>query len=201
MKPVVLRFVALAVLFAAWILYLVYQVAHLPQSPNGLPVILSRPQFLVSDLDVVGTIDAEDRTLTALQRLQGTTKAGPDGGLAVGLAAGPALQIPETVRVVTVQEVLYPARGSFPVKAGGIIGVTNFGECRIPPDKLDKEPAKLPSDLSALGPCLLPLRTLDGGLTWEVVPLPPSPGFAGTEWPRIYPADAETLAQYRQIGK
>jgi hypothetical protein len=56
MRPVVLRFVAVAVLFALWIAYLGYLVWTLPQSPNGLPHILSRPQFLVSNLDVVGDI-------------------------------------------------------------------------------------------------------------------------------------------------
>ena len=185
MKPVVLRFVALAVLFAAWILYLVYQVAHLPQSPNGLPVILSRPQFLVSDLDVVGEIEVAER---------------PADPLAVGLALGPAFAetLPK-VHGVKIDKVLYPPNS--PLQPGATIGVTNFGKCRIPPDKPDKEPAKLPEKLSSLGQVLLRLRSLDGGLTWEVVPLPPSPGFGGTDSPRIYPADAETLAQYRQIGK
>jgi hypothetical protein len=55
----------------------------------------------------------------------------------------------------------------------------------------------------------MPLRSRDGGLTWEVVPLPPSPGFPPRErefppdwhFPRIYPADGNTLAQFEQIGK
>jgi hypothetical protein len=184
MKPVVLRFVALAVLFAAWMLYLVYQVVHLPPSPNGL-YILSRPQFLVSQLDVVGEIEDEER---------------PADPPAAGLALGPAFAatLPK-VHDVKITQVLYsPDR---PLQPGATVGVTNFRECRIPPDKPETEPAKLPEKLSSLGQVLLPLRSLDGGLTWEVVPLPPSPGFAGRESPRIYPADAETLAQYRQIGK
>jgi len=185
MKPVVLRFVALAVLFAAWMLYLLYQVMALPQSANGLPVILSRPQFLVSQLDVVGEIDNDQRTADAQ---------------AVGLAVGPGLSttLPE-VHSVKVSQVLYPPNS--PPQPGATVGVTNFAKCRIPRGKTDKEPAPLPSDLSALGPCLLPLRSLDGGLTWEVVPLPASPGFTGVDAPRIYPADDETLAQYKQIGK
>jgi len=181
MKPVVLRFVALAVLFAAWILYLVYLAwPYLPFTPkptNPLPTVLSRPQFLVSSLDVVGEIEEEER--------------------AAGLALGPAFLA--TLPNVKIIRVLYPPNS--PLQPDATIRVTNFGECRIPAGKADQPPAPLPSGLSALGPCLLPLRSRDGGLTWEVVPLPPSPGFAGTEWPRIYPADAETLAQYRQIGK
>jgi hypothetical protein len=63
---------------------------------------------------------------------------------------------------------------------------------------------ELPPQLSKLGPCLLPLQSQDGGLTWEVAKLPQSPGFPPRElkyppewdFPRIYPADANTLAQY-----
>ncbi len=205
MRPVVLRFVAMAVLFAVWLAYLSYLVVTLPKSPNGLPPILSRPQFLVSDLDVVGTIEDEERTLPLIEllggKLDGQTSA-EDLAAIVGAAAGSALQAPSPkVHVVKVQKGLYPPNGTG--QADRIIGVTNFKECRIPgvsgdPPKATMTP--LPPKLSELGPCLLPLRSLDGGLTWEVVPLPPSPGFP-TSRPRIYPGDAESLAQYRQIGK
>jgi hypothetical protein len=103
--------------------------------------------------------------------------------------------------VVKVKQVLYPPNSA--VKPEGVIGVTKLRNCRMPHTTGDPPKTtmvELPPKLSELGPCLLPLRTLDGGLTWEVVPLPPSPTFPGS-LPRIYPADAERLAQYRQIGK
>jgi hypothetical protein len=53
MKPALLRLVVTALLFAGWIGYLSYLV--LAQRPEG-SVILSRPQLLVSDLDVVATV-------------------------------------------------------------------------------------------------------------------------------------------------
>jgi hypothetical protein len=201
MRPVVLRFVAVAVVFAAWIAYLGYLVLMLPKSPNGLPPILSRPQFLVSDLDVVGEIDDDERTVPISELLNPSNAE--DLAALAGVAA---LQAPSPkVHVVKVDEVLYPPNATLP--AGRIIGVTNFNDCRIP--GTSGEPPKptvtpLPAKLSQLGACLLALRSLDGGLTWQVVPLPPSPGFqppAGYEKPRIYPADAETRAQYKQIGK
>jgi hypothetical protein len=46
----------------------------------------------------------------------------------------------------------------------------------------------------------LPLRRNPGADSYEVVPLPPSPGTRFVS-PRIYPATPDTLAQYKQIGK
>ena len=213
MKPVVFRFALTAVAFVAWIGYLFYLYQHLPASPNGLPAILSRPQFLVSDLDVVGAIEDQDRTLSLAELLGGGAGAdalGHSVSAAAGLGGAVALREPAlAVRVVKVRDVLYSGDGS--VKPGRSIGVTNFADCRSPRPGLEL-PAELPPQLSQLGDCLLPLRSRDRGVTWEVVPLPPSPGFSPVrdvppaqsvrlDAPRIYPANAETLAQYRQLGK
>ncbi len=43
-------------LFFGWLGYLIFLVVTLPQAPGGGPVVLSRPQFLVSDLDVSANI-------------------------------------------------------------------------------------------------------------------------------------------------
>jgi hypothetical protein len=168
-----------------------------PKPTNPLPTVLSRPQFLVSSLDVVGEIEDEER---------------PADPLAAGLALGPAFAVTlPKVHRVKIDQVLYPPNS--PLQPGATIGVTNFRECRIPSSKPDQPPAPLPEKLSSLGQVLLPLRPLNDGLTWEVVPLPPAPGFSPVVPTapspgfnrfmdyRIYPADPETLAQYRQIGK
>ena len=55
MKAAAWRLVATAVLFAGWIGYLAYLVAA-----TRNPIILSRPQFLVSGLDVVATRKGDD---------------------------------------------------------------------------------------------------------------------------------------------
>jgi hypothetical protein len=55
MKPATLRLTLAGVLFAAWIGWLVYLVYTMKASvPRGgtRPIVLSRPQFLVSSLDV-----------------------------------------------------------------------------------------------------------------------------------------------------
>ena len=57
MKPAAWRLVVMAVLFALWIGYLVYLwQATLFFRPSHEPLILSRPQFLVADLVIVGEI-------------------------------------------------------------------------------------------------------------------------------------------------
>ena len=58
MKPAAWRLVAAAVLFAGWIGYLGYLVAA-----TRNPIVLSRPQFLVSGLDVIATRKGDDRFL------------------------------------------------------------------------------------------------------------------------------------------
>jgi hypothetical protein len=58
-----LRLLLAAVLFAAWICLLVYLVVSMKSSlPPGTtrPVVLSRPQFLVSSLDVIAQVDEID---------------------------------------------------------------------------------------------------------------------------------------------
>ena len=63
MKPPTLAFVLAAALFAAWIGWLVYLVSAMKSSlPPGAsrPVVLSRPQFLVSSLDIIANVDQID---------------------------------------------------------------------------------------------------------------------------------------------
>jgi hypothetical protein len=59
MKPATLRLILAAGLFAAWIGYLAYLAVTAGTQPitREGPIILSRPQFLVSDLDVIAQID------------------------------------------------------------------------------------------------------------------------------------------------
>src|SRR5436309_107611 len=61
MKPAVRRLVLAAALFLAWMGWLVYLVASMKSAvPPGAPapIVLSRPQFLVSSLDVIATVAA-----------------------------------------------------------------------------------------------------------------------------------------------
>jgi hypothetical protein len=157
-NPKLIRLVLAGTLFVAWMGYLGYLVYALPRPPKGidLPIVLSRPQFLVSEVDVIGTVNGQDGT-------------------------------------VTVTQVLYPPNADKP-ETGKEIKVTNLDEV--------KDDTKRPlSEKSSLGPCLLPLQTSDNGLTYQVVHVPPSPGFFTHGDARIYPANDETIAEYHQIHK
>jgi hypothetical protein len=222
MRPAVSRFVFFAILYAIWIGYLAYLVVGLPTWTNGLSPILSRPQILVSDFDVVGTIDSTPGPATPLDCFYGQSPAGDraQAASATSLFLAPldgpfsnAVALSwssDDAHKVNVQEVLFPTKNP-PVKEGQVIFVTNFADCRTPGKKPGERPTPLPSQLGRLGPCLLPLRTTTNGRTWEVVPLPPSPGFVTSEFnprlpnpfqaPRIYPFDAETRKQYEEIDK
>jgi hypothetical protein len=63
MRPAVARLILTVVLFAGWLGYLGYLVVCRPHAPSGLrgafagrPLTLSRPQFLVSTVDVVAEV-------------------------------------------------------------------------------------------------------------------------------------------------
>jgi hypothetical protein len=89
-KP--LRLALAAALFAAWmgyLGYLVYALAaptnsptvdSLRPAPTHLTPVLSRPQFLVSNLDVVGTVDVAAGTVTVEEVLFPTDGEGPKKG-------------------------------------------------------------------------------------------------------------------------
>jgi hypothetical protein len=174
-KPAVWPAIVTGLLFVGWIGYLAYLVLELQSGPGGTPMVLSRPQFLVSELDVVTELD-------------------DDSGKAV------------------VKEVLFPKTAESSELVGQTIQVTNLKDCKPFPRERQKE-SDGPSDFTRPGLYILPLRSPTGEkqvqkLNYEVVPTPGSPGYpvkrkstnaAGP--PRIYPANKEALAQYRQIAK
>jgi hypothetical protein len=66
MKPVAARLILTVILFLGWLCYLGYLVVCRPHTPGGLrgafegrPLTLSRPQFLVSTLDVIADVSGE----------------------------------------------------------------------------------------------------------------------------------------------
>jgi hypothetical protein len=66
MKPVAARLILTTALFLGWLGYLTYLVVCRPHSPGdlrgafeGRPLTLSRPQFLVSTLDVIAEVSGD----------------------------------------------------------------------------------------------------------------------------------------------
>jgi hypothetical protein len=67
MKPAVFRLVLCASLFALWMGYLGYLVLTRPLTPQREPLVLSRPQILSSDVDVIAEIDSEPKGETTVK--------------------------------------------------------------------------------------------------------------------------------------
>jgi hypothetical protein len=89
MKPAAGRLILTALLFVGWLGYLGYLVATRPVTGDGRPLVLSRPQALVSDLDVVAHVEGVDRPVVIREVLyQATGKK---------LAAGDEIQVQNLV--------------------------------------------------------------------------------------------------------
>lgn len=170
MKPVHLRLLLTVLLFGGWLSYLGYQVFTRPQRANRQPLVLSRPQLLLSTVDVIADVS--------------------DPG-----------------NKVRVMEVLSPQEDA-PVKAGDEIVVDNIKRCfpTLLPGPNGEEPPPPPPDYTGPGQYLLPLvpDKQAGKDRYKVAPTPPSPGYPRghglqTGPPRIYPATAETRAEYEQV--
>lgn len=156
-----LRFVLACLLFAGWIGWLGFLAAT-----RRNPVVLSRPQLLVSDVDVVAEVDDPDRP-------------------------------------VVVHKVLV-SRAGLAFAAGDTLTVTNLKDCRRQRRSREEQAADVPKDWTGPGLYLLPLRARKNAPdTFEVVVVPPSPGYPREDipTPRIYPATPEVLAEYEQVAR
>jgi hypothetical protein len=191
MRPAVGRLILTIALFVGWLGYLGYLVQCRPHTSDGRPLTLSRPQFLVSTVDVVARVDND----------KGTD--------------------------VIVEEVLSPKEKP-PLEVGDKIQVADILKCQPLPDPLAKTqfefrsfrwiPKEPALDWTGPGRYILALQSdpKEGKGHFRVVPTPRSPGYpppppreAPADYPRfgepgpprIYPATAELLAEYRDISK
>jgi hypothetical protein len=82
LHPAVLRLIAIALVFVGWMAYLAYLVATRPLTSNGTPLVLSRPQILVSEFDVVARVDSTD--VDATVTIEEVLKPTRDSQLQVG---------------------------------------------------------------------------------------------------------------------
>jgi hypothetical protein len=75
MKAARIRLVLVALLFAGWLAYLAYLVLTLPRTAAGSPLVLSRAQLLISDLDVIADVPRLDGDVTVEEVLWPDTEA------------------------------------------------------------------------------------------------------------------------------
>ncbi len=96
-----------------------------------------------------------------------------------------------------VEEVLYHRTDDLARVAGQTIEIVNLSQALHEGNR----------DVSGDALLLLPLRSApEGGSAFEVVPVPPSPGYTATTDPeggplRVYLATPESRAQYRHLPK
>jgi hypothetical protein len=67
MKPAVIRLVICAALFVMWLGYLGYLVLTRPVTTQGQPLVLSRPQILSSEIDVIARVSNEPKGVTEVE--------------------------------------------------------------------------------------------------------------------------------------
>jgi hypothetical protein len=108
-NPKLLRLVLAAGLFVAWMGYLAYLVYALPRPPKGnnLSIVLSRPQFLVSEVDIEGNVNLKEGTVKVTEVLYPTKATEPKKG--------------DEIKVVNLDEVKPPLKDQ-----------ANLGPCLLP---------------------------------------------------------------------
>jgi hypothetical protein len=89
----------------------------------------------------------------------------------------------ENIVLTRVTEVLYSSLKDKTPKVGDIVTINNL---------------ELPETQNKFW--LVPLRSTDSGKSFEIVPIPASPGFSGRTV-KIYPAFDGVLLQYKKLPK
>jgi hypothetical protein len=193
LHPAVWRLALVAALFAGWLGYLGYLVSV--QSRPAASVVLSRPQLLVSELDVIAEVSStsDNEPVTVKEVLY------PQDA---GVKAGDRLlvkNLKDCARLVRKKDLDQK------------VAEEEAQEARLKGKKGPKLYDRK-ADFTGPGVYLLPLREV-APQVYEVTPLPPAPGFpallnefgdtspAGVGLPRIYPDSPEVPAQYRRIAK
>jgi hypothetical protein len=184
-------------LFLGWLGYLIFLVRTLPQAPNGGPVVLSRPQFLVSSLDVVAQVDGLHDPVTILE----VVNPGEENELWKGkkiLVSNLERCRPQTVGKDDEALLDYRGPGKY------ILALRPTGA-----HPLIRSIGLLANPWAGLPQLAEGLRLKDSlvyPVTFDVAPTPPSPGYPRnfnqrTGPPRMYSAIESNLFQLRAIKK
>jgi hypothetical protein len=185
-------------LFFGWVGYLVFVVWSLPHGPNGGPVVLSRPQFLISDMNVRAQVDSPEKPVTIIE----VVYPAEDNAALQG----------KQILVTNLKDCHPLPSGNSQDEKSPLDDFRGPGQYILPlrSHSISLLPAVglMAQPWSAL-PLLVAqdrLKNLTPGLVlYEVAPTPPSPGYPRTARrtgpPRIYPDIEATRAQLKQIQK
>jgi len=185
-RPPVWPAVVTGALFFGWLAYLIFLVLTLPYAPGGGPVVLSRPQFLVSELDVIAQIDSV-RGPVVIEEVVNPARERK------GRLVGQKIVVTNLAKCGPLHEDLprdYTGPGRYILAlrwTGLVYGARLAGLMGLPGEGLWLTTAVPPPDVET-------------AVSYEVVRTPPSPGFRMGP-PRLYRAIEENVAQLRQIRK
>jgi hypothetical protein len=181
-RPLIWPAVVTGTLFFGWLGYLLFLVLTLPSAPGGGPVVLSRPQFLVSDLDVI----AEVLSLKGPVNIKEVVNPPSERH---GSLKGKSIVVTNLAKCgPSGRDYTGPGEYILALRPTGLIyGATLVGLLGVPGDGGWLALAVPPLDVAT-------------AVSYEVVPTPPSPGFRLGP-PRLYRAIKENVAQLRQIKK
>jgi hypothetical protein len=178
MKPAVGRLLVTIALFAGWLGYLGYLVLCRPHAPAGLrgafegqPLTLSRPQFLVSTVDVVARVDDKDGENVIVEEVLHPKEKAP-------VKAG------DKIKVTNIKDCRPLPDSTAPEQETPPDDWTGPGTYILP---LQSDPRKSKDTFE-----VVPTPPSPGYPPRHATAVGP---------PRIYPATPEMLAEYRQIAK
>jgi hypothetical protein len=181
MKPAVGRVILTAALFVGWLGYLGYLVVCRPYTPEGLrgafegrPLALSRPQFLVSMLDVKARVENIDGDKVVVEEVLFPSE-------------NPPVKAGETIRVENIDK-CRPLPAPLEKDQEPPADWTGPGQYLLPLQIVERNGQRhfevVPTPPSpGYPPRTLPLHN----------------GSVGP--PRIYPATPQMLAEYKEIAK
>lgn len=178
MRTAVVRLILTVVLFAGWLGYLGYLVVCRPHAPSGLlgafegrPLTLSRPQFLVSTLDIVAEVSGENGEHVVVKEV-------------LFPATNPPVKMDETIRVENIERCRAVA-DPLAKNADPLPDYTGPGLYLLALQSLDvgEGPHRFQVAPTPPSPGFPTSQGVQAGL------------------PRLYPATVEMLAEYRQISK
>jgi len=88
LHPAAVRLILVTLLFTCWMGYLIYLAATRPLMSDGVPLVLSRPQFLVSELDVIAEVNGTGPDATVVIKEILYPKSGAEVEVEQKLAVG-----------------------------------------------------------------------------------------------------------------
>ncbi len=207
------RFVVVLAVYLAWLSYLSWQVWKRPVTDTGLPLVVSRPQILTSQIDIIARIEDPEQPVTVEEVLYpAETSLQPGERISVAFLSECRPILPR-VDMVAPADYSGPGRYLLPLRQAAPgkyeVAVIPFSP-GFRTALVSKSVAPGTAVMTATGTTGRILPSTDGkpapmdGVRVQLISGSEKEFYLGELHhlaARIYPATREVLAQYHQIGK